>query len=244
MTDVANVTNDAAEPQNEPTEPEVTSTPPSQQHGWSMPKVPVTRKHADDLGRVALKGATRVAGFVAAAARSVARIVGRVWGVIEAVPPALQLFAAAGILMLLGVVGAIALQNSLGLTCIVVVIPVCSIVIGALGHRWYSGLDNPVPADTRTAAPATSELQRSVEYVDKKLAVALTSFGTERHQQAVIALFQAKTAVEFTLGTEQDTTDFVDVPPLPIGDHHLRPRIRVGSASKSPLRESNSLAAS
>jgi hypothetical protein len=218
----------------------------SQQRVWSMPKAPVTRKQADDLARIALKAATVVATFVAGVFRFVASIVRQVWRVIEAVPPALQLFSAAGVFMLLGVVGAIALPNSLGLTCIVVVIPVCSIVIGAVGHRWYSRLDNPQAqaGDSRTVEPATSDLQRSIEYVDKKLAVALTSFGTERHQQAVIALFQAKTAVELTLGTEQDTADFVDVP-VPIGgDHSLRPRIRVGSASKSPLRESNSLAAS
>jgi hypothetical protein len=126
----------------------------------------------------------------------------------------------------------------------VVVVPVCSITLGALGQRWYSGLGTQQAEHTNAPAtePATSELQRSVEYIDKKLTVALTSFGTERHQQAVIALFQAKTAVELTLGTEQDTASH-DVP-LPADGHELRPRIRVGPASKTLLRESNSLAAS
>ncbi|CAN5337384.1 hypothetical protein BH09ACT7_BH09ACT7_57610 [soil metagenome] len=262
MADVANVTNvdpapevadepiaavETAEPQAAapPIEPEMAATPPPQPRAWPKPKAPVTRKQADELGRVAVKAVTGVANVIAGVARYGARTVKSICRAIAAVPPALQLFGAAGALLLLGIVGSIALHNSLGLTCIVVVVPVCSIVIGALGHRWYSRLENhqAQPTTTRATEPSTSDLQRSVEYVDKKLAVALTSFGTERHQQAVIALFQAKTAVELTLGTEQDTADFVDLP-LRAGDYGLRPRIQVGSGSKSPLRESNSLAAS
>jgi hypothetical protein len=242
VADVADVTNVDPAPAS-PLEPEVAPVPPPEtKRAWSAPKAPLTRKQADEMGRAALKVVTGIAHFIAGAARYGARIAGRLWRAIEAVPPTLQLFFVAGIAMLLGVVGSIALQNSLGLICTVVVVPVCSIALGALGHRWYSGL-----GDQRTehaaAEPSTSDLQRSVEYVDKKLAVALTSFGTERHQQAVIALFQAKTAVELTLGTEQDSANYVDVP-LPAEDHTLRPRIRVGSASTSRLRESNSLAAS
>lgn len=266
MADVANVTNadpapqapadpaaaaktDEPQPAESPAEPdaapEAAPTPPQAQRAWSTPKAPLTRKQVDEMGRVAVKTVTGIAQFVAGVARYVGRIVSQLWRAIDAVPPALQLFFAAGIAMLLGVVGAIALQNSLGLICTIVVIPVCSITLGALGHRWYSGLgDQRTPqANTGAAEPTTSDLQRSVEYVDKKLTVALTSFGTERHQQAVIALFQAKTAVELTLGTEQDSTGYVDLP-LPADDHTLRPRIRVGSATKSQLRESNSLAAS
>jgi hypothetical protein len=59
----------------------------------------------------------------------------------------------------------------------------------------------------------------------------------------VIALFQAKTAVELALGTDQDSAS--DVATLvPAGDHYMRPRIRAGSTSKLPLQEGNSLAAS
>lgn len=228
----------------DPVEPAAAPTS-SQRRVWSMPKPPVSRKQADNLGRLALAGITSVARFVAAAARFGAQIVTQLWRAIDAVPRALQLFVVAGLLMLLGVVGSIALPTSLGLICTVVVIPVCSITLGALGHRWYSGLGNQQtqPADIPAAEPVTSDLQRSVEYVDKKLAVALTALGTDRHQQAVIALFQAKTAVELTLGTEQDAAPYGDLP-LPADGHDLRPRIRVGSASKSLLRESNSLAAS
>lgn len=260
MADVANVTNgdpvsdvpnapsaaavEGLAAAEAPVEPAAAPNP-SQQRVWSMPKAPINRKQADKLGRLALVAMTNVARFVAGAARCGAQVVTQLWRAIDAVPRALQLFVVAGLLMLLGLVGSIALPTSLGLICTIVVIPVCSITLGALGHRWYSGLgtQQAQPVDAPAAEPATSDLQRSVEYVDKKLAVALTAFGTERHQQAVIALFQAKTAVELTLGTEQDTATYGDLP-LPADGHDLRPRIRVGSASKSLLRESNSMAAS
>jgi hypothetical protein len=243
VTDVADVTNVDPAPDVE-VEPDVAPTQaPAAKRAWSTPKSPLTRKQADELGRTALKAATGIAHFVASVARYGAGIVRQLWRAIEAVPPALQLFFLAGTLMLLGIAGSIALHNSLGLICTVVVVPVCAISLGALGHRWYSGLgvQRTQPTVSDAVEPTTSDLQRSVEYVDKKLAVALTSLGTERHQQAVIALFQAKTAVELTLGTEQDSTSYVDVP-LPADDRSLRPRIRVGSTS--PLRESSSLAAS
>lgn len=258
VVDVANVTNGNQAPEA-PAEPIAAAEaqtaashvePPAepipgrqQQHVWSMPKAPVTRKQADDVGRFALRAAQATANSVAGVARFGARLLTGLGRAIASVPPALQLFAVAGVGLLLGVVGAITLSDSLGLLCTIVVIPICSITLGALGHRWSGGLGNQaLQADNRAIEPATSELQRSVEYIDKKLAVALTSFGTDRHQQAVIALFQAKTAAELTLGTEQDSSNYVDVP-LPADDHPLRPRIRVGS-TKTQLRESNSLAAS
>ena len=117
-------------------------------------------------------------------------------------------------------------------------------LLGALGHRWYSGLGTGAQSQptTHSTQPVTSDLKRSVEYVDKKLALALNSFGTDHHQQAVIALFQAKTATEFTLGTEQDTAS-IDVS-LRADDYGLRPRIRAGSGATPTLPESNALAAS
>ena len=80
-----------------------------------------------------------------------------------------------------------------------------------------------------------------MEYVDNRLALALTSLGTDHHQQAVIAIVQAKTAVELTLGTEGDAASHAEMP-LRAGEDDLRPRIRIGSTSA--LRESSSLAAS
>jgi hypothetical protein len=263
VTDVANVTNvdptpevpvepaaaaqtDEPQPTESPVEPEMALTPPpAPKRAWSPPKAPITRKQADEMGRTALKAVAGVFHFVVSVARYGARVVSQLWRAIEAAPPALRLFFVAGTVMLLGLVGSITLQGSLGLICTIVVVPVCAITLGALGYRWYIGLGDPrmQQPDTGVVEPSLSDLQRSVEYVDKKLAVALTSFGTDRHQQAVIALFQAKTAVELALGTERDSTGDLAVP-LPADDDTLRPRIRVGSASTSPLRESTSLAAS
>lgn len=222
-------------------DPTPAAAPAARQRTWSRPKSPVSRKQADAIGRFAVKAIASIGTFIAAAARHGARAVKHIWRLISAVPPALQLFSAAGLLMLIGIVGAITLRDSLGLICIVVVIPVCAGILGALGHRWYGGLGVDGAQRVRPAEPAASDLQRAVRYVDTKLAAALTSFGTEHHQQAVIALFQAKTAVELTLGTEQDSASHVDVS-LRADDYALRPRIRAGSASALP--ESNSLAAS
>lgn len=227
----------------EPPETETAAAPPQQKRSWSMPKSPVTRERVDAISRGAHKAVTAIVKLVADIARFGARAVTKAWRAVGAVPPALRLFLGAGLLMLFGVVGAITLHTTVGLVCIVVVVPVCSAILGVLGYRWYSGLAIEAAQHTNTqpAQPDTSELQRSVQYVDKKLALALTSLGTEHHQQAVIALFQAKTAIELTLGTEQDDAGDFGVP-LPAGD--LRPRIRAGARSASALRESNSLAAS
>jgi len=256
VTDVANVTADdaalEAKSEDASTPVESAATPveegttapvaaPSGRRTWSMPKSPISREQADQAGRAALAAGSAVGRFLAEVARYVARAVAQCGRAVEAVPVALRLFVFAAVVMLLGIVGAIASNDALGLLCTVVVIPVCAATLGVLGQRWYSGLGDQPARQSSEEIAAQPDLQRSVEYVDKKLAVALTAMGTERHQQAVISLFQAKTALELTLGTEQDSATFLEMP-MPADDHPLRPRIRVGS--KSQLRESNSLAAS
>lgn len=201
-----------------------------------MPKSPVSRAQADQWGRAALTSVAAAGRFVAGVGRGAAGAVRRVWRTIEAIPPALQLFLGAAILLGFGVVGALSLTGTAGLVCTVVVIPICAAILGALGHRWYSGLGTPT-SQAHSAEPSESDLLRSVHYVDRKLTTALTSFGTEHHQQAVIALFQAKTAVELTLGTEDDTANYADLTLRP-DDYGLRPRAAVEPA----VREGNSLA--
>jgi hypothetical protein len=252
VVDDANVTNvvpvpptsgpEADEVRSEP-EP-VASSPAQQQRVWTMPKSPVTREQADEVGRIARNAVTAIMGFIVGVARYVARTVRQLALAVEAVPPAVRALALLGAVMLLGIVGAIALGGSIGLVCIVVVVPLCSITLGALGHRWYSGLGAQPAARVEgpAVAASTPDLQRSIEYVDKKLTLALNAFGADRQQHAMIALFQAKTAVELTLGTEQDTASHVDAM-LSMDDHDSRPRIRAGSAAKS-LRDNTSLAAS
>lgn len=226
-------------------EPETAATAPAGEQPSAGPRSLEIRKHAGEAGLIAVRALAGITGFVVGAARFAGRVVRQVWRAVEAVPPALQLFFVVSAVALSGVVGAIALRSPLGLICIVMVVPVCSGILGALGYRWYSGVDGGArqPAQPRIPEPAAPELRRAVEYVDRKLESALSSFGTEQHQQAVIALFQAKTAVELTLGTEQDTAGYAGVA-LPVGNRDPRPRIRTGSGSTAALRESNSLVAS
>lgn len=239
----ANVTNDVPTPQSSDDQTaEVASSPQPQQRGWSMPKPPVTRGQADAVGRIARRGAKSVITLIADIARYGGRLARRLARAIETVPPALRVLGLVGVLTLFGMVGAITLHDSLGLACIVVVVPVCSITLGALGHRWYAQ-QRAEAVQSPAAKASAADLQRSVEYVDHKLTVALNAFGAERHQHAMIALFQAKTAVELTLGTEQDTANHIDAL-LAVDDHNARPRIRAGATAKSLLRENTSLAAS
>ncbi len=226
---------------------------PRQQRAWSMPKAPITHTQVDEFARIAGKTAitaiTAIAKAVASLARFGARLIGQIWRALAAVPPALQLLSVAAVLVLLGIVGSIALSGTPALLCTIVVVPVCSVALGALGHRWLgrSGSEQTVRTDDRRPEPTTADLSRSIVYVDKKLTVALNSLGSERHQQAVIALFQAKTAVELALGTEQDEAGREDTP-VQVDAYRLRPRIQAGPRSavspKSDMAESNSLAAS
>lgn len=220
------------------------------QRGWAIPNAPAARARAATWGRgigdaagVAVKATVKA---IATVARSCARGVTAAWHTIDMVPPALKVFAVAGLFLLLGITGALGLPGFLHLICTAVVIPISAMTLGALGHRWYSGLDATATSGTASnpAQPALSDLKRSLEYVDAKLAVALTSYGTERHQQAVIALFQAKTAAELTLGTDADAASTVNIAAGGADEIGLRPRIRAGSKPTSLVRESNSLAAS
>ncbi len=237
MTADTSVTNSepvADKPAEQPAPP--SAAEPTRQRTWATPKPPVSRDQVDRIGRAALTSIAAVGRFVAGVGRTTGRILRRTVRAVEAIPPALQLFFGAAILMGLGIVGAISLSSTTGLVCTVVVIPVCAATLGALGYRWYSGLGTASP-QPRASEPSESDLMRSVHYVDRKLTTALTSFGTEQHQQAVIALFQAKTAVELTLGTEDDPANYADLTLRP-DDYGLRPRIGVEPA----VREGNTLA--
>lgn len=208
---------------------------------WSLPKNPVTRRHVDRAGRVAQDVGGALGTFLAALGRSCARGGRAVAGAVASVPPTVRTLVVLACLMLLGIVGSIAWQDTAGLLCSVVVIPVCAIALGALGQRWFGGSHVQQTPSTGTAAPGETDLQRSVEYIDTKLTLALNAFAAERQQSAMIALFQAKTAIELTLGTEQSSATPIEAL-LAVDENAARPRIRAGA--KSALRDSNSLAAS
>lgn len=219
-----------------------------------MPKSPLNKQQVDQIGRTVAgaitttasalaKAVAALAKAVAAVARYIARVATQIWRAFEAVPAALQLMFAVAILMLAGIVGTIALSGTAGVMCAVVLVPVTAITLGALGQRWYAGTRVAPARGIENPADESSDLARSVLYVDKKLTLALSSLGTNRHQQAVIALFQAKTAVDLALGTEQDEDEPANAP-VHVEAYRLRPRIQAGAVAKSTLPESNSLAAS
>lgn len=211
--------------------PDEQPSAPPQQRVWSMPKNPVTRDHVDEAGRAVGKAATAVGRAVAGVARLSVRAVAQVLRALDRIPVALRLLFGFGLLTLIGVVGSIALSGLPGLVCAVVVVPVCAITVGALGHRWCTtGGDAARETGPIVREVDQSELGRSIAYVDRKLALALNTFGSERHQQAVIALFQAKTAAELALGTEQGCDDRQEGP-VAVEGHRVRPRIQAGSAS-------------
>lgn len=207
---------------------------PRPKREWSLPKNPVTRRHVDRAGRVALDVGGSLGRSCARGGRAVAQSV-------ASVPPTVRALVVLACLMLLGIVGSIAWQDTAGLLCSVVVIPVCAIALGALGQRWFGGAHVQQTQSTGAAAPGETDLQRSVEYIDTKLTLALNAFGAERQQSAMIALFQAKTAIELTLGTEQSAATPIETL-LAVDENAARPRIRAGA--KSALRDTNSLAAS
>lgn len=207
-------------------EPEAAPAPPPQQRTWTMPKSPVTREHVDELGRLTVKAGAGLATVIASLARSGVRALTRGWRALGALPPALRLLGVLGALMLMGVVGSIALTGTRELFCAVVIVPACAIALGAVGHRWVSERGGEPAA--RTDARGADELARSVAYVDQKLAIALGAFGSERHQQAMLALVQAKTAAELALGAQGDALPQIGAP-MSAGDQRRRPRIRAGA---------------
>ncbi len=206
----------------------------------SMPSI--NRSQVDEFGRGVARAVAGLGAALAELARYGSRVAAGMWRAIGAVPVALRVLFVLAFLMPVGIVGSIALSGTAGLLCAIVVVPVSSVVVGALGHRWFTrNSAEGTAVQAHSAEP--SELQRSIAYVDTKLTLALNSFGTERHQQAVIALFQAKTAVELALGTEQGIAGHIDEP-VSVDDYGLRPRIQPGQVSKSLTPESNSRAAS
>ncbi len=195
---------------------------------WSMPTVNTARKHADKFGRIAIK----VGAIVATFGRSVAKVCRGIatfgWHIVSEVPPALRLLGALALAAFLSVAGSLSLDNAFGATCAIAFVPGFSLAFGVVAHRWYTGLgeERGPRKDVKNATTTALDLQRSVEYVDSKLAFALSAFGTERHQEAVVALIQAKTATELSFGTAPESVQ-----------HGHRPRIRDGGASQTPRRE-------
>lgn len=213
--------------------------PPARRPKWSLPTAEQARQHTDELGRIALRLGALFVKFACGVAGVCAGIADFVRQVVNVVPPALRLLGALGLCLILSIAGSVALDNALGKSCAAVFVPGFALAFGVVANRWYRGLGGGGLGDddgrrcgsgVENAGRAGSDVERSVEYVDAKLAFALAAFGTERHQQAVVALIQAKAVTELSCGTDR---------PEPVG-HGPRPRISDGGAPKTSSHEEHS----
>ena len=206
----------------------VPSAPAAHQHVWSMPTVEATRKRTDELGRIVVRFGAMFAKWFRSVGKVCAGIAAFGGQVVKEVPPALQLLGALGLCAILSIVGSVSFDNTLGKSCAIVFVPGFALAFGVVAHRWYQGLgDGRGRRDgLQAAGHATTDPERSVAYADAKLAFALNAFGTEQHQQAVVALIQAKTATELAFGPGRDDAGYGS-----------RPRIRDGGRPKSSRRE-------
>jgi hypothetical protein len=205
------------EPDEQVSPPSATAAAQAPPRMWSMPTAEATRKYTDEFGRVVIEIGTGVAAFVRRVGMACGRTVAFGWQLLQQVPPALQLLGALGLLTALSIVGSVALEDSFGRTCAVVFVPVFAAAFGVIAHRSYGGPGGE--RQPRKTTRPTADLQRSIEYVDSKLAFALNALGTDRQQQAVIALIQAKTATELSSGTGHEPVEA-----------SARPRIKDGGA--------------
>ena len=218
----------AAEPAEQSAAPPETAQEQPERRQESPPKPARPRRdYAADFGRFATTVGSAMARLGAGVARfgaafiaACTRIFTAGWHIVAEIPPALRVLGALALSVVLSVFGSVTFDSALGTMFAVVLVPCFSLALGVVAHKWYAGLSRdggPGEAADHVARP-TAQLERSVEFVDTKLAFALNSFGTERHQQAVIALIQAKTATELARSA------------APVAVPSARPRIRDGGA--------------
>lgn len=199
---------------------------------WSMPKARPTRKQADQVGRIAVTFLARLVECVRSVTKACWSIVTSGYRIIGELPPQVRLLGVLGLSALLSVVGSVILDDALGTACAIALVPAFSLGFGVVAHRRYGGVgeERGPGGDVQNVVHSRQDLERSIEYVDGKLAFALNGFGTERHQQAMIALIQAKTATELSLGDAQRC------------GAQPRPRIRDGGTATTARLESGSAA--
>ncbi len=143
----------------------------------------------------------------AAAQSTLTALARRTGAAIAGASPTTLTLAALGSLLVLSIIGSLAFQDALGITSAVLLVPILSAAIGAVAVRAVDGarIKPAAGEDART-------VERTLHYVDAKLSTAIGQFGTERHNDAVIALFQAKAVTELCLGSEQSEPLVADVP--------------------------------
>ncbi len=123
---------------------------------------------------------------------------------VAAASPRTLLLGLLGVLTTLSIVVSLAFDDSLGVTSAVLFVPVLSAAIGAVGMRWADERrkHQVLQENARHDATQLRHLEHTLDYVDAKLTAALAQFGSDGHNDAVIAMFQAKAATELYRGSE------------------------------------------
>ncbi|AGC64178.1 MULTISPECIES: hypothetical protein [Mycobacterium ulcerans group] len=121
---------------------------------------------------------------------------------VAAASPTTLLLALLSVLLASSIVAALTFKGSLGVASIVVFIPMLSAAIGATTMRFLADRrkSQAQRENAREETRALHQIEYTLDYVDAKLTTALTQFGTDRHNEAVIGMFQAKAATELYLG--------------------------------------------
>ncbi|MFZ0835335.1 MAG: hypothetical protein WAM92_20130 [Mycobacterium sp.] len=122
---------------------------------------------------------------------------------VAAASPTTLLLALLSVLVASSIVAALTFDSSLGVAATVLFIPMLSAAVGAITMRCLDDRrkSQAQREDAREEARALHQIEHTLDYVDAKLTTALTQFGRERHNAAVIGMFQAKAATELYLGT-------------------------------------------
>jgi len=107
-----------------------------------------------------------------------------------------------GFLLTVSIIGAVSFDDTLGVAATILFVPVLAAAMGALGMRSFDARrrDRAEREQAQNQEHATANLERTLDYIDAKLTSALDRFGTDRHNDAIVAMFQAKAATELCLG--------------------------------------------
>ncbi len=146
------------------------------------------------------------------------------------------LSALLAVLTTLSIIAALSSDASLGVTSTVLFVPALSAALGALAmRRLVARRDEQAEReDARQDATELRQLEHTLRYVDGKLTAALTRFGTDQHNDAVVAMFQAKAATELLLDSDdaphQDSTESR----YPLADFLAPAALRAGDSAERP----------
>ncbi|HOW93270.1 hypothetical protein [Mycolicibacterium fallax] len=187
------VADDTAAAQPTPAQP--AATPPSATGSTSAPKWAAIRARTPGIGRAMARQA-------AAASSKFAPLANRAGDAVIAASPLTLGLAALSFLLTASIIASVALDNTLGVTAAILFVPALAGALGAAGMRSIDDRRRSRAARevAQRDALAAQSLERTLDYVDAKLTRALDRFGTERHSDAVVAMFQAKAATELCLG--------------------------------------------